>query len=291
MSETQVQIIIDDRARLGMALLAASRWPDLEQARLTHAVHPHAKQTRQFVAAIAPTQPAVVRINQHLQIGWAVDILFMALLRCAPPMWEAQEPLPIVFDDEQWQMWVRQFDRALDWPGFWAQHAAAWQEAAADLSAIFQNSPLPGFLSQMSGRPFTHTLAIMPNLVYPALTAVLAPTADTFYLLIPPPKAVGESPPWPYAEDPGWVHAQAIRRMLPHLLADEFKALSETRQALLLHAAAALYLEQAIDDGEALAYVVRNKKQHNLPTLPLVIKNLRDYLATPDGRRLSDVVG
>ena len=289
MSDKQVQVVIDDRARLGMALLAASHWPEREQQQETHAVHPHAKQTRQFVAAIAPTQPAVVRLNQHLQIGWAVDILFNALLRCAPPMWEAQEPLPIVFDDEQWQMWVRQFDRALDWPAFWAQHDAAWQEAAADLTAIFQNSPLPAFLAQISARPFTHTLAIMPNLVYPALTAVLATTADTYYLLIPPPKAVGESPPWPYAEDPGWVHAQAIRRLLRHILADEFEEFTETQQALLLHAAAALYLEQAIDEGEALAYVVRSKKQHKLPQLPLVVENLRDYLAAPDGRLQSVV--
>ena len=284
MSEGNVQVVIDGRARLGMALLAASRWPELEQKQVTHAVHPHAKQTRQFVADAAAGQPAVVRLNQHLKIGWPVDVLFTAGLRCDWPALQPQEPLPIVFDDEQWAMWLRQFSRSKDWPTFWAQHAAAWQDAAADLSAIFQNSPLPAFLGQISGRPFTHTIAIVPNLVYPALTAVLAPTADTFYLLIPPPKAVGESPPWPYAEDPGWVHAQTIRRLLQHILADELDKLTDEQEALLLHAAAALYMEQAIDDGEALAYVVRSKKQHNLPRLPLVVEKLRDYLAAPDGR-------
>ncbi|MBK8987875.1 MAG: hypothetical protein IPM39_17705 [Chloroflexi bacterium] len=291
MSEGSVQVLIDDRARLGMALLAASRWPEQEQRREPHAVHPHAKQTRQFVADVAANQPAVVRVNQHLQIGWPVDVLFTAVLRCDWPALQAQEPLPAVYDDEQWTMWLRQFSRAKDWAAFWAQHAAAWQTAANDLTAVFRSSPLPHFVGQISGRPFTHTLAIVPNLVYPALTAVLASSQDTFYLLLPPPKAVGESPPWPYAEDPGWVHAQTMRRLLQHILADTLAQLDETQQALLLHAATTLYLEQAIDAGEALAYLVRSKKQHKLPTLPLVVEDLRDYLGGENGRDLTFVVG
>ena len=290
MSERAVQVLIDDRARLAMALLAASRWPEQEQASETHAVHPHAKQTRQFVSAIAATEPAVVRVNQHLQIGWPVDVMFTAVLRCNWPALQPQEPLPSVYDDDQWQMWLVHFSRHLDWAAFWAQHAATWQEAQSDLAHIFQNSPLPAFLSQMSGQPFTHTIAIVPNLVYPALTAVLAVTQDTYYLLLPPPKAVGESPPWPYAEDSGWVHVQTCRRLLQRVLANTLKELPFGQQELLLHAATALYLERAVDEAEALAYVLRSKKQHKLPRLPLVVENLRAYLAEGNGRSLETVL-
>ncbi len=55
----------------------------------------------------------------------------------------------------------------------------------------------------------------MPNLVFPALTPVVATAGDTLALLLPPPKAVGESPPWPFDEDPGWVVAIAAEQLHP----------------------------------------------------------------------------
>lgn len=266
----RLDVALVERARWMMALLAASDWPELEQAIETHAVHPHAKQTRQQVAGQA-SHPAAQWVNEALTAGQTVEALFTAVLQPTPPIF------------------LTDFQEAAHLPEFWAAHADTWQAAQDDLATIFRGSPLPEFLARLGGRPLSQPIVVMANLVYPALTAVLAPTPDAFILLLPPPKAVGESPPWPYGEDPGWVQAMACRRLLQHQMADTLAGLDETRQALLLHAATTLYLEQAIDEGEAMAYLVRSKKQHKLPTLPLVVEELRGYLGEENGREVTSV--
>ncbi len=278
-------VTIDDRARLGMALLAASRWPDLEQARESHAVHPHAKQTRQFVAGVSATETAVAWLNDFLEIGFDVALVFWSIMRYDQETWQPREPLPIIFDDEDWPLALRQFSQRLDWTAFWAEHAAAWQEAQTDLAAIFQNSTLPAFLSRLAGQPLGQTIAIVPNLVYPALTAVLAPTEDTLYLLLPPPKAVGESPPWPYREGPDWVLAETAYQLLNHVQRESLAQMEPERRQLALHAAVTLFLAEALGEADALAYMVRVKRQFRLPALPLVVEELRDALAA--GRPLT----
>lgn len=268
----RLEVALVEHARLMMAVLAASHWPEMEQAIETHAVHPHAKQTRQQVVAYA-SHPAVQWANEALAAGQTTETLFMVVL---------QPDLPAALSD---------FQTAGHLPEFWADHADLWQTAQGDLTTIFQSSPLPEFLARLGGQPLSQPILVMANLVYPALTAVLAPTPDALILLLPPPKAVGESPPWPYSEDPGWVQAMACRRLLKHHLADILAGLDETRQALLLHAATALYLEQAVDEGEAMAYLVRSKKQHKLPTLPLVVEEMRKYLGGENGRGLLSLLG
>lgn len=271
MSNSQIEVVIDDRLRLITAVLAAGSWPEIEQAQLTHAVHPHAKQTRQFVAAYK-TQPAVIWMDQVIERGEPLDEVFTAV---------SQNVQQEAFDE---------FQTTTHLTAFWQEHAADWNEAKNDLTAIFTDSYLADFLNQISDDPITQTIRIMPNLVYPALTAVLVSGFDTLTLIQPPPKAVGESAPWPYGEDPGWVQANVCRRLVQFALADTLETLTEDQQALLTHAAVTIYLETAVDEGEAMAYMVRSKKQHNLPTLPLVVESLRDYLASDNGRLITTVI-
>ena len=259
MSDYRIEIVIDERIWLATAVLAASNWPDREQAQLTHAVHPIAKQTRQFVAEFA-AHPAVVWINQVLERGEPLDEVFTAV---------TQSVQKEAFDDFQTQTHLA---------AFWQEHASLWDEAASDLTAIFQDSQLPAFLNEIGEEPISQTIRIMPNLVYPALTAVLVSDFEALTLLQPPPKAVGESPPWPYGEDPGWVHAHVCRRLVQFALADTLETLPPDQQALLTHAAVTVYLETAVDEGEAMAYMVRSKKQHSLPQLPRAVEEMREKI-------------
>ena len=270
MSNSQLEIVIDDRLRLVTAVLAAGKWPDLEQAQLTHAVHPYAKQTRQFVTDYAG-HPAVIWVNQVIERGEPLDDVFTAVFQSVQ-----QE----AFDD---------FLTTAKLASFWQEHAAYWDEAQNDLTTIFQDSQLPAFLNKISDNPIKQTIRIMPNLVYPALTSVLVSDFETLTLIQPPPKAVGESPPWPYGEDPGWVQANVCRRLVQFALADTLETLPPDKQALLTHAAATIYLETAVDEGEAMAYMVRSKKQHDLPGLPVVVAALRDYIEEPNGRSITSV--
>jgi len=270
-SNSQVEVVIDERLRLITAVLAAGRWPEIEQAQLTHAVHPHAKQTRQFVAPYK-THPAAIWVDQVVERGEPLDEVFTAVF---------QNVQQETFDDFQTDTHLL---------AFWQEHAAVWREAQNDLTAIFTDNYLADFLNQISDDPINQTIRIMPNLVYPALIPVLVSGFEALTLMQPPPKAVGESAPWPYDEDPGWIQAEVCRRLVQFALADTLETEPADQQALLIHAAVTTYLETAVDAGEAMAYMVRSKKQHKLPTLPLVVENLRAYLAGDNDRLITTVI-
>lgn len=279
MSEAAVTIRIDERARLVTAILAAGDWPQREQAQLAHAVHPHAKQARQFMRNFSH-HPAVQAANEALSSDVAVDDLFTAALRCDWPTFTPLEPLPGSWQSDTWVKALAGLAPSVALGRFWAEHEAVWAEACNDLQNVFQTNGLIPFLSRLQGQAVTHTIHTMPNLVYPALASVLAPTRETLILLLPPPKAVGESPPWPYREDPGLLLAQACDRLVGHLLAAELAQLDATGQILFKRAAVTLFLEQAIDKSEAMSYLLRSKKEHNLPQLPHAVDQLRQRLKT-----------
>lgn len=273
---SEVTITIDERARLVTAVLAASQWPQQEQAQLTHAVHPHAKQVHHFVLPFRG-HPAVIGVNAALANGVPVDDLFAALLRCTWPELTPQEALPANVNPD-WVTVVADFAQATAVATFWADHDAPWHEAVTDLQAICQQSHLPDFIGRLSGRPLPKKLVVMPNLIYPALHSVLAETDATLYLLLPPPKAVGESPPWPFREGPDWVLAEACHRLVAYSMADVLAQAGAERAQLTTRAAITLFLEEALGEAEAMSYMVRCKRQFKLPTLPLAVDELRQFM-------------
>ena len=274
---SELMVNLDDRARLVTAVLAASHWPELEQAQLTHAVHPHAKQTRQFVQPFA-AHTAVISINTLLAAGHPLSDIFAAALRCDLPELVPQEPLPSTIPADLPAALADFARETAVFTQFWPQHSAAWQAALADLQAIFHTPLLADFVGRLAGRPLPKKLLISPNLVYPALSTVLAETAVALHLLIPPPKAVGESPPWPYGEGPDWVLAEAAQPLIAHHLSAAFGTMPPDRRSLLTHAAITLFLEEALGEADALAYMVRSKRQFNLPTLPVAVGEIRILL-------------
>ncbi|MCA9961439.1 MAG: hypothetical protein R3E31_17040 [Chloroflexota bacterium] len=283
---SEVTITIDERGRLVTAVLAASHWPQQEQAELTHAVHPHAKQTRHFVEAFQD-HAAVQGVNALLASGTAVDDLFAAAFCCNWPDMTPQEPLPAGISVE-WTAALADFGRKTAVPSFWAEHEAMWHEALTDLEAICQYSRLPAFIERLTGRPLHKNLTAMPNLVYPALHSILAETVYSLYLLLPPPKAVGESPPWPYREGPDWVLAEACHRLVAYSLATVFAQAGPAREQLITRAAITLFLEEALGDAEAMSYMVRCKRQFKLPALPMAVDELREFMQG-NGRSLFDL--
>ncbi len=273
MADFQVQV--DDRARLVTAVLAASDWPAIEQTQLPHATHAQAKLTRQFVEPFRG-HPAVAGINQAWLNGVELDEMFSAALRCRWPDFTPVEPLPRVLQIDSWVASLADFAAASNIAAaFWPEHEAAWHTAVTELRAIFQDNRLLRFLGQMRGRPIEQAIVIMPNLVYPALSPVLASARNSLALLLPPPKAVGESPPWPYSEGAGWVTAVTCRQLAAYLLADKLAELNREQRELLIHAVTALCLEQTLDEFEGRAYLLRASKEQNLPELPALVEKLR----------------
>ena len=282
-----LSVIIDERLRLVTAVLAASNWPTEEQNQLAHAVHSQAKQVRQFVHPFT-SHPAVSGVNEALLNGVDLADLFSAALRCTWPDFTPTAELPHVLKIKEWVHSLADF--ALETSivtHFWAQHAAVWQEAQSTLQKIFRNGDLLAALGQLGEGQHDTAVSLMPNLVFPALTPISAIKKGALTLLLPPPKAVGESPPWPFSEDPGWVVAAAAEQLAPHLLAEELARLDAAQRHVAVQLAAAHCLAQLLDNFEAQSYLLRAKKEHNLPQLPALFAQLQAEVEAGNGHSLT----
>ena len=278
------EITIDERLRLVTAVLAASDWPDDEQQQLTHAVHPQAKKVRHFVQPFQG-HPAAQGVNDGLLNGVAPNEFFSVALRATWPDFTPTTELPRLLKIKEWLQSLADFGRkSAIFTDFWPQEAAVWQEAKEALSTVFAGKDLLTAFGQLKGSPVTTAVSLMPNLVYPALTPAVATTDQALTLLLPPPKAVGESPPWPFDEDPGWVIATVSGRLVPYLLTEELTLLDRTEQRLALYMAVAHCLAYLFDEFEAQAYLLRTKKERDLPQLPLLFTRLENEIAAENGR-------
>ena len=276
---SDLHVVIDERARLVTAVLAASQWPDIEQAQAPHAVHAHSKQVRQFVAPFKE-HPAVAGANAGLARGVDVADFFTAALGCAWPDFAPVEPLPASLADGAWARSLADFAQMTAVAEFWASHADPWQEARAGLETIFAQSQIMPFLERLLDRPLPRPVNVMPTITYPMLQPLLAETADALTFILPPAKAWGESPPWPHGADPAWAITQTCWRLAGHILADELAAMTAIEGDMMRHAAVILCLENDFDEAEAMAYLVRSKKEHHLPRLPLVVEQLRERVGS-----------
>ncbi len=133
----------------GKVLLAASELADAEQAQLTHAVHPQAKQVRHFVQPFA-SHPAVSGANEALLNGVPLTDLFSAALRCTWPDFTPTLALPNVLKINDWVQSLADFARETSIESlFWAPQTAVWQEAQAALQTIFPDDRLLRALGQL----------------------------------------------------------------------------------------------------------------------------------------------
>lgn len=280
-----VQVHTDNRVRLVGAVLAAGDWPALERKRRgAHAVHPHAKATRHYVADHSE-HPAVTAVNDYLAEGGALSPLFATALRCQWPTFAPQEPLPGRGAGDQWTSDLADFyvDTGIA-AFFWSEHEDVWEEAVTDLGHIFREHNLARFLKRLSGRELDRDLVVMPNLTYPALETIAAGNAQAYHLILPPPKAVGESPPWAYRDGADWILAKSCANLTRLLLADDLAEMDARRRQLLPHAATVIFLERTMDEAAALFYLVRTRKEADLPDLPEAVDAVRDYLEDPGAR-------
>jgi hypothetical protein len=280
-------VTIDERLRLVTAVLAISSWAEDEQNRLPHAVHSQAKQLRHFLRPFS-SHPAVNGANEALLNGVALSDLFNAALRCTWPEFNPTGELPQVLKIQDWVHLLADFTQDTNIStDFWPQQTAVWDEAVTGLESIFPDDGVMSSLALLTEDSLETAVTLMPNLIFPALTPVVATADGALTLLLPPPKAVGESPPWPFDEDPGWVVATACKHLIPHLLAAELAQLEDDQQAVAVHTAVAHCLSQLLDDFEAQSYLLRSKKAHNLPQLPTLFARLQEAVEGGNGHPLA----
>jgi hypothetical protein len=284
---SKVVVQLDDRVRFVAAVLAVSQWPAMEQEDQPHAVHTQSKLTRQFMSTFAD-DPAVQTINTALADGCSLSELFTAAVHSEWPSFKGNnhESLPARFADgvfnKQLAACVSKSNPA---EKLWSEHTSVWQEAVTELTEIFADSPLPTFLEKLTGESLHKDIAIVPTLTFPMLNSVICETAAQLFVILPPPKAWGESPPWPFRDGVEWALSESCSELLHHLLGDVVSDQLE----LLKHAAATLFLEESLTEVESMSYLVRAKRQYQLPQLPVFVEQLRDCLED-DGQTVYELL-
>lgn len=259
MSEQYLEVTIDEHVRTVAALLAASDWPAMEQTITPHAVHPHSKQTMHYMQPYK-NHAAVMGLNAALGAGGTLDDLFETAV-CHSKLHQEST--------------VVDFAAATNLTAFWAEHVTAWDVAIADLKAIFDGKPIVGTISELTGVDVLKPVQLVPTIVYPMLTPVVVENTERIFIILPPAKAWGESPPWPFGDDPGWAMAQVAFYLSQHLLRDNLADDDETEALVRLHAIVVLCLEKELNDAEAMAYLVRTKKEQKLPQLMAAVEEAR----------------
>lgn len=304
MTATDVQVRVDDRMRLMGALLAASEYFELSQARKKYGLHAYARALRKRVAPLAGHE-AVRDLNNCLEDGFTLADLYAPLLDLdAETLRLAAHSRPAGRPWTAPELWL-DFAQQAHLQDAWREEAGIWERSVAETERVLTGAALGPFLGGYFGTT-TKQLVFMPNIGFPADQEV-APEARAEYIAIVPPRpAWGDSPPWPFDEDPAYLLRAAILAFSWNLLWDtlgeqtlEFSALLDTDLPVsgvfrlrypgesdqLCRAIGAglvaIYLEDQLGSREAKAYLLLEKRMNGLDLLPAAMQVLRAYRADP----------
>ncbi len=297
---TDVIIRIDDSYRLMSAVLAATNFPALAQARHPHGTHAHARATMRYLREFSNHD--VVKSTQGLLDGGApLEALFTLVAHLPWPSLQIDE-LPR-WVPANWNLQLVDFYEKTHLADWWGKEAALWDDALDQSRRMLDGVQFKTFLAQFVG-PIEENLIFIPNISLPADRDIGIRVGNKELVAICPPRlAWGDSPPWPFDEDQPYLHrvtlTQYTRMMLLSYLrahqdvaveaakselpvSDQFKALyptwGEQFVTIFVTAAIAIYLEQ-LDPREARAFVKEQTKIHNVKILPGAIHVLNRYLS------------
>jgi hypothetical protein len=299
----EVLVRIDDRVRLMSAVLAVTQATNAAHARRPHSAHAHARATRKHLAP-HQSHAAVFAlqglIEQHAPLesvfGYALrlrtpDFIMENAPRWAPPRWDSL---------------LADFYHQAELAQWWSHEQHAWEKSVAEANRMLHRSELYSFLEPYVGTA-PYAFVFLPNISYPADQDVGIRVGSELTCIAPPRAAWGDSPPWPFDEDPGHIYRAAIGQYTRLLMRDylaqhedkvreaaliELPVSEEIRMqhptwqeqflALLASGVVAIYLEDRVSPAEAKAYILMESKVYGMAMLPGVVSVLRRYM---DDRR------
>lgn len=312
-NQSDVSVRLDDRIRLMSALLAATDFPDKAQERKPHGTHAHARATRKYVSA-HKTHEAVQMLQGMLDQNAPLEAMFTFVTRLSFPQLEIDSPPRWV--PPRWVAHIRDFYERAALADWWKSEDSPWQKSVAESKKMFDKaSGFRPFLKPFVG-DVHETLVFIPNVSYPTDQEIGIRIGSELVCIAPPRLAWGDSPPWPYDEDPAHIYRCAITQygrllMSAYLRAnqdklaeaaqtalpvnDQFKAVYPTWQdqftALFVSGAVAIYLEDHVSPAEANAFVLMERKTRGMELLPGVVSVLRRYLSERENGRYTDIIG
>lgn len=295
-----VHVYIDDRARLMSSVFALTRTTDEAHARRPHSAHAHARATRKHLAHLS-AHPAVTELQGLLDRGAPLEAIFGYALRLKPGFVIDAAP---AWTPGDWHQQLADFDAQANLQAWWAgdHERSAWDKSLSEASRLFVGVNVHRFLEPYIGTT-TMRFAFMPNILYPADHEVGVRVGDQIVCIAPPRAAWGDSPPWPFDEDPGHLFrtsiGQYVRILLNDLLRTHADQLAAAEQielpvsdavraknptwrdqlfALITSGMVGIYLEDHLSAAEAKAFTMMENKVHGLAVLPAVISVLRRYV-------------
>lgn len=296
----QVVIRTDDRVRLMSAVLAATNYPERAQERKKHGTHTHARGTRSLVAEYSH-HPAVHGLQVLLDQDTALASVYSYALRLTWPGLEAGDEAPR-WVPPRWHEHLRHFYEQTGLEKLWADDAPHWQTPIRHLREAFAAVDLYQFLHPFVGH-VVESFAVMPNISHPTDQTVSLRLGGELIAIMPPPTAWGDSPPWPYKDDPALAYKTALNefgRMLmsaylrqhdsliaqlaekPLPVDEKYAAANPTWRAqfmgLFTATITALFLEDTVSALEAKSFTQYMQKVEHLSALPGVVNVFRRYL-------------
>ncbi len=297
--QQDVTIQLSDQIRLISAVLSITDWPQKAQERQPHGTHAHARATRKFLEPMK-AHPAVQGMQHILDQGAPMEALFDFALRMTWPGLEIEQ-MP-TWAPLGWNALLRDFYSQSGLEKLWKNEEFQWQAALAQAERAFREVSYKPTLKPFFGE-VQQELVFVPNITYPSESEVTLLFDNRIICISPPRLAWGDSPPWPFDEDPAYIRrvalsqyckilmidylrhhaekvAQASETPLP--VSDQFRARYPTWQEqftnLYIGAISAIYLEERVSKSEANAYVLMERKAAGKTTLPGMISVLKRYL-------------
>ncbi len=310
---SDVTVRLDDRLRLMSALLAATHWPHQSQAKQPHGTHLHARATRKYLSDHL-AHPAVQHMQQLLDQGAPLEALFTFALCLGWPNLDLQIGRLPGWVPPTWITEMRDFYQVTKLSQWWKREETPWQKSLDESQRMFSNVIFKPFLERFLGE-VAEDMVFVPNISYPSDQEVGIRLGRELVCIAPPRLAWGDSPPWPFDEDPAHVYRAALSQygrllLLAYLRANADKLADASRTplpvgdqftarhpgweeqfaVLFVSAAVAIYLEDHVSPAEAKAYVLMERKAQGMTILPGTISVLRRYLSEREAGRYSSLL-
>lgn len=310
-NQQDVSVRLDDRIRLMSAVLAATDWPDKAQERQPHGTHAHSRATRKYLEPFKKHE-AVQAMQSLLTQGAPLEAMFTFAVQMSWPGLELAEPPHWV--PSHWNVQLRDFYEKANLAKWWKDEEVVWKNSVTESDKMLKGISLKPFLKPFLGE-ISENLVFIPNISFPTDQEVGLRHNNELLCIAPPRLAWGDSPPWPFDEDPGYIYRSAVSQfgrilMLAYLRAntdklttitetplpvsDQFRAKYPTWQEqfanLFVAASSALYLEKTISKAEANAYVLMERKTNGMVILPGMVSVLRRYQTEVEKGRYKDLL-
>lgn len=297
---TDVTVKLDDRVRLISAVLALTSFPDTVQAKRPHGTHIHARMTRKNLAEHSQ-HPAVLDLEMLLAKGAPLEAIYTLALLVRLDEGKLTTKAPAWLPPD-WAAHLVDFYQTSGVIAWWQNDADSWMRATEEATQMFGAVQFKPFLSKFLG-DFPERLTFIPNISYPTERELALKFGGEYICIVPPRIAWGESPPWPFNEDPAHIYRALLastghmmmlnflreheseislegKKPLP--LTDQFMSMNPTWAEqftyLFVASAVAMFLEDHYNRKEADAFILMERRVTGLEVLPAAITVYRRYL-------------